>query len=96
MAEHLLLPGVDTVEEVTLQIHQDVVTCMLKAAQLPVSVCMLVERQILPTQHSHYLFPVYSFLCKDFPNQTTSAHIVPFEPKPLARSRLVGLLYFLT
>lgn len=26
MTKHLLLPGVDTVEEITLQIHQDVVT----------------------------------------------------------------------
>lgn len=30
VAEHLLLPGVDTMEEVSLQIHQDVVPCIRK------------------------------------------------------------------
>lgn len=30
VTEHLLLPGVDTVEEITLQVYQDVVTYIYK------------------------------------------------------------------
>lgn len=33
MTEHLLLPGVDAVEKITLQIHQDVVTYIVTEAQ---------------------------------------------------------------
>lgn len=37
VTEHLLLPGVDTVEEITLQVYQDVVTYIKKTHSITVS-----------------------------------------------------------
>lgn len=59
VTEHLLLPGVDTVEEIILQVHQDVVTYIKKKSHT-VSVPVSILQAFLGLNTDKHIHP---YLC---------------------------------
>lgn len=68
VTQHLLLPGVDTVEEITLQVYQDVVTYIKKSHTASLSVSMLQAHQaflgVCADKHIHLYLVCLCFYLK--------------------------------